>query len=183
MRWKRQDGAPTLWSAARRQVAAGAFGVAALTGFSAHVIGDETYQSALAGLYVLLAAIAIFNPEALTWKLVLGAVLVGIGMIDHEGTEMLVMLPVLGGVVATAELLGITARLGMVIERDPAPDLVRLCLVVVLTLASYAAVLLTGELDGPSGLVSTGLAAGACVGLALALRRPDDQKPSGALHG
>ncbi len=71
--------------------------------------------------------------------------------------------------VLTAELLGIVARLDTPLERDPTRDVQGAALATVIGGGVFAAVVLVGDLPGPTGLMAIALASGACGLLAILL--------------
>ena len=74
-------------------------------------------------------------------------------------------MPLVAGVVATSELAASAGRLGMVVPRDPRPELRRVAIATAIAAAASGAALAVSGLPGPDGLVAT--VAGAA-GLALA---------------
>lgn len=172
----------TLWPAARAWTALLVVVVAVATGvvgFAVCAAGAEEGEDAIAAVlgvaHVLAALWVLANPSSLAVQVGVGALLAATPLLGTDGTAVGVV-PVVVGVVATAELLGVCGRLGMVVPRDPAPDRNQ---VGVTTLGAALASGLTlgvGALAGPVGLVAVVLGAGACAGLAVLLAQsPEDR--------
>lgn len=81
------------------------------------------------------------------------------------------VLPIVGGGVATAELLAVVARLDVPIERNPGDAVRRVGLAAVIGGGVFGVVALAGGLPGPTGLVAIAVSARACIVLARLLVR------------
>lgn len=160
----------TTWRRARRRTAAAAVLTAILTGAAGVALGASSLHVYIAGAYVVITVAALFFPAAIAVQVIGGQVLVGSVLLGQDGlAHLLLLLPVVAGVVATAELLAVVARLDTPLERDPGAGLHRVGLAAAIGGAVFAAVVLLGELPGPTGLVAIVLASGACVMLAVLL--------------
>ena len=157
------------WWPARQGLAAFAVFAAILTGTFGAALGGSGGHAFLAGAYVVAAAVALFYPAAIAVQVIGGQVLLGSLLVGSEGTAPLLLVPAVAGVVVTAELLAVVARLDTQLERDPGDDLPRAGLAAVIGGAVFGAVVLVSGFPGPIGLVAVGLASGACVVLATLL--------------
>ena len=86
-----------------------------------------------------------------------------------DGLAPSMLVPAIAGVVATAELLAVVARLDTQLERDPGDYLSRTAVAALVGGGVFGAVGLLSGIPGPTGLVAVGLASGACVLLATML--------------
>ncbi len=159
------------WSPGRQRLAALAVLVATLTGAVGTVLDGSSSYVYGGGAYVMIAALALFFPAAITAQVIGGQVLVGSLLMGQEGFAALILVPALAGVVATAELLAIVAWLDTPLQRDPRDALPKAGLAAVIGGGVFGAVMLVSGLPGPGGLVAVGLASGACVVLATRLMR------------
>jgi hypothetical protein len=130
---------------------------------AAHVVG--------AGVYVACVWISLTIPAAIVAQTVVGLVLVGSLLVAAGGPDPLTLAPLVAGVVATAELLGVAFRMNAPIERAPAGDLARAGANTVAAVAVFGLVSLASALPGPRGIVAIGLASAACAALAVVLVR------------
>jgi hypothetical protein len=158
---------PTGWGPARRRlaitavltaVATAAFG-AALGGTGRHAVGAVGFTA--------IAVAALFRPVWITGLVVTGQ-LMALGLLAG-GAAPFAVLPVVAGVIASAELLAAAARLDSPGERIPVGEFQRAALAAALGAAVFAAVALAAALPGPTGLLAVGLASAACVALAILL--------------
>lgn len=164
----------TLWPPARRRVAVLTVAVAAVTATYAVGIGPR-WQPLVAVAYVVAAGVAVASPPAIAAQVAVGVGLAWSVLPELDGVQVLALVPLVIGVVATAELLGLVARLRMVVER--APDMQRVSVAVTLAAIISGATLAAGLLDGPGGVIGTLLAASACVVLAIAFTPGGDHRP------
>lgn len=167
----REEQATTLWSRPRRHAQALTYLVALITAiYGASFGGDDVAWLPLVALaYLVATAIASSSPSAIAGQVVAGFGLAWGALQQLDGIAVLALVPLMVGVVATAELLGVVARLGIVVERAAGPDLRRLPAAAGLTAVISATTLSIGLLDVPGGFTGTLLAAGACVVLAAVL--------------
>lgn len=154
------------WRPARRRFAALALVTATLTATAGAVLGGAGAHMSLSFLYVALVAVALLYPAAIAAQVVGGQVLVGTILAGAVRPPLLLSLAMLAGIVATAELLAVVARLDTPIEADPTDELPRIGLASLAGAAIFAAVLLASGLPGPGGLVAVALASAACLVLA-----------------
>lgn len=159
----------TTWWPARRRLAALVVLVAALTGAAGAALGASEGHVYGAGVYVVVAVVALFSSAGITAQVIAGQVLAGSLLPGLDGAAVLMLLPMVAGVVLTAELLGVVARLDTPLERDPTRDLQGAALATVIGGGVFAAVVLAGDLPGPTGLTAIALASGACGLLAILL--------------
>lgn len=161
----------TTWWPARRRVAALAVLMAALTGAAGAALGASDGHVYGAGAYVVIVMVALFYSGGITAQVIGGQVLAGSLLSGLDGPATLILLPVLASVVLTAELLGIVARLDTPLEREPTRDVQGAALATVIGGGVFAAVVLVGDLPGPTGLTAIALASGACGLLAILLAK------------
>jgi hypothetical protein len=160
---------PTLWSASRWRVAAVTGIVIAATALLAVLVGGTGWHRLAAVAYVVAAVATLTAPRRIGWQVATGLVLCWSVLPVLEGGATFALVPLVVGVVATAELVGLVGRLGIIVERDPGPDLRRLPVTLGLTALISAVTLLVGRIGGPGGLAAVVLAAGACGLLAMVL--------------
>lgn len=158
----------TLWPQPRRRVLAIIVLVTAATVAYGIALGgdDVPWFPAVAAAYLVATAVAAGSPPAIGVQVAAGFGLVWSALQGLQGAAVLALVPLVVGVVATAELLGLLA---MVVERTTRPDLRRLTVTVSVTTVISAVTLSAGLLDLPGGLMGIVLAAGACVVLAVLL--------------
>lgn len=155
----------------RRKAAGLAVLAAVLTGAAAAATGASMAAVYGAGVYLALTGAVLLRPAALAAQVVVGQLLVAAVLLDPGGPPPVTLLPVVAGVVATAELLALAARLDGPFPRDAGAGLREAALATLVGSAAYGAVALLGALPGPSGLAAVALASGACLALALVLVR------------
>jgi hypothetical protein len=160
------------WWPTRRRLAVIAVGTAVLTGAAAAWLGGAAWHVDYAAVYVAVALSALLSPAAITLQVIAGQVLAASVLLRPDGpAPPLLLVPVVAGVVLTAELLGLVARLDTPLRPRPAPELPRMGLSALIGGGVYAAVSLAGGLSGPTGLLAVALGGGACVVLAVVLAR------------
>ncbi|MGH7576731.1 MAG: hypothetical protein ACREM1_16610 [Longimicrobiales bacterium] len=152
----------------RQNFAAGAVVVATLTGAAAAALGGSGVHVLGAGAYILIVLAALFFPAAIIAPVIAGQLLAANILLRGDG-HALVLLPVVAGVIATAELISVVTRLHTTPERDPAPDRRRAGVAVLIGGSIFAVVALAGRLPGPTGIMAIAFAAAACLVLALLL--------------
>lgn len=161
----------TAWWPGRRRLAIVAATVTVLTAVLYILLGGAAAHLDLAAIYVLVAMGALFSPAAVTAQVIAGQALAGSLLTSPQGPRPLLLVPVLAGVVATAELLAAVARLDASVERSATEGLGRMGAAAVVGAGVYAAVALVGDLPGPTGLLAVVLASGAFAGAAWLLVR------------
>jgi hypothetical protein len=100
-----------------------------------------------------------------------GQGLIGVLLVREDGPTLLLLAPAMAGVVLTAELLAVVARMDTPFEAHPRADLPRGLLSAVIGGGVFAAVAALGTLGGPVGLWAVVLAPAGCVLLAMILVR------------
>jgi hypothetical protein len=100
---------------------------------------------------------------------VAGALACAAVLIDASDTVVAVV-PLVAGVVATAELAAAAGRVGMVVLRDPVPEVRRVGLAVAIALVTSGSAVAASTLPGPDGLVATAVGAAGAALLAGAVR-------------
>lgn len=171
----------SVWPPPRRGLAAATLACAAVTSIAGALLAGEPWTNLAAVAHVIAAVWALGDSRMVGAQVTAGVALAWGLLPGADGTVASVAVVVVG-TVATSELLGATGRLGTIVPRDPAPELRRLGVAVVVALVTCGATLVAGAIAGPAGLVATGLAAVGCVVLAMAVRTPDaaaDNAPDG----
>lgn len=170
--WRPAHG-PTRRSLAWQRVAAAVALTAVLTGAAATAFGGSVWHVCGALAYIGVAIFALFSPAAITAQVTGGLLLAGSLLLADDAPSVILILLMFVSIVATAELLAIAARLANRIERDGRDDL-RRAVRTIATAGCVAAVMLLIALPLwprtlSGGLVSIGIASGACVLLAIVL--------------
>jgi len=169
----KRDSAAAPWSPARRRTAALALATAVLTAIGGGTLSQATGHLYGAVGYVIIAAAALFSPGWITVQVIGGQLLVASILLAPAPPTPLLVLPLVAGIIVTAELLAMVARLDTAPERESGPDLARVAVAGTVGAVVFAAVLLLGTLPGPRGLAAVALASAACLLLGLLLaRRP-----------
>ena len=91
-------------------------------------------------------------------------------LIGADGT-MVAVVPLVTGVVAAAELAAAAGRVGLVVRRDPVPDLRRVGVAAAVAAVASGATLAASALPGPDGLPATVIGGAGLALAALAIRR------------
>jgi len=91
-------------------------------------------------------------------------------LVGADGT-MVAVVPLVTGVVAAAELAAAAGRVGMVVRRDPVPDLRRVGVAAAVAAVASGATLAASALPGPDGLPATVIGGAGLALAALAIRR------------
>lgn len=162
---------PGVWPPARRRGAALAALVAVLTGSGMAALAAHGWQVLGATAYVGAAFVALVVPGAIGVVVVGGVGLAGSLMLGPWAVGPLALLPVVAGVVATAELLALTGRLDTPVERDPGAELRQAGLATLIAAAVYGVVAVVGAAPGPSGFLAVVVAAVGGAGVAVLLMR------------
>lgn len=163
--------------------------VAAGTGVVGLSLGATTGHAWGAAGYLALVGFAVLAPGAIWAQVLAGQILIGSLLLGPGASPWWMLVPLLASVVATAELLGIAARLDSVVPRAPAADLRRAGRATLIAGLVFGFVAVAESLPGPGGLVAVALASAACVAVAALLldqweRSPsasDDDRPGGGL--
>ena len=159
------------WWPARQRLAALAVLAAALTGAFGIELGGIGWHAFSAGAYVLTTVVALIFPAAIAVQVVAGQVLLGGLLVGPDGPASLLLTPAVAGVIVSAELLAVVARMDTHLDSDPRNDLSRAGLSALIGGGVFGAVVLVSGFPGPTGLVAVALAAGACFALAILLVR------------
>jgi hypothetical protein len=144
-----------------------ALALAALTAGAGVTLGGQLWGGTL---YVAVVAGALFSPTWIVVQVICGQVIAGSLMVG-QATTPLVVLPLVAAVIATAELLAAASRLDSPLGREARGEGTRAVLAAAVGSAVFAVVVLARGLPGPTGLAAIGLAASACVALAILLVR------------
>ena len=156
------------WWPARKRLSLLAIATATVTGGVAAMLGGSTD---LAAAYVLVTLVALLSPAAIAVQVVVGQVLLGSLLMAGGRADPLALVPVFASVVATAELLADVARMDTPFESERRGDLHQVGLATVVGGGAFGAVVLVGDVPGPTGVLAVALASGACVVLARLLVR------------
>ena len=158
------------WSPARRRFAAFAVLTATVTG--ALVVGlDGSGQLFAASAYVVITVAALFLPAGIAVQVITGQVLVANLLLGQDGPDPLLLMPVVAGVVVTAEQLAMVARFDTPIPRDHTDVSANAWLAAAIGGGVFGAVMLVSGVSGPISLVGVVAASGACIGIAALLMR------------
>lgn len=160
----------------RRRIAGLAFVSALATVFAASAMGTSPTLAWLGGIYLGLTAAAIGAPTVIVAQVALGQVIAASLLVAGDGSPVLLLVPIIAGVIATAELLAITARMASPLDYRPGRDLRRAAAAVLIGAVVFTGVSAVRGAPGPTGLAAIGLASAACIGIALLLVR--DGAPS-----
>lgn len=161
---------PTAWGPARKRVARIAIAMAAATAAAGAALGGSSDYIVPAVALVAVATLALRYPTWIAVQVLFGQLIAAKLLVVLDGATLRV-LPVVAGVIATAELLAEVARLDAPAARDPRGALRSAAVAAALGAAVFIAVALAGTLSGPTGLLAIGLASAACVFLAILLVR------------
>jgi hypothetical protein len=163
------------WTPARLRLAVLAVASAAVTATLAATVGgtaDYVY-GAVACLASVVAA--LFVPAWIVGQVVVALTVAG--AIVMEGTDPLLLLPIVTTIIVTTELLAATARLDSPVVTTPRGTLRRIAFSAIAGASVFAIVALVGRLPVPAGLPAIGLAAAACVVLAILLVARSSPEP------
>jgi len=143
--------------------------VSVVTATVGAALGGTTGHVVLAVALVASTIAALRAPAWIAVQVVAGQLLAARLLLGTVGITALHVLPLVAGVIATAELLAATARMDTPVERAPGSGLRGAAFAAVLGAAVFGAVALTASLPGPSGMLAVGIASAACVVLAILL--------------
>lgn len=124
-----------------------------------------------AAAYLLIGLYGLGSPAAIPVQVVAGTSLIGALLVGPIGAAPLSLVPLVVGVVATAELLGVVARLDAPIRRPAGDLLLRAGGSAAAAGLVYTAIVLIGSVRGPSGSVAVALGSAAAFLAALTLAR------------
>lgn len=158
-------GRPTTWRRPRRQVAAWAVLSAVATG-ALLVLLDPLGRTLGPAVYALVTVAAVFFPAGIAVQVVTGQVLVAGFILAPTGPDVLLLVPLVAGVVVTAELLAVVARLDTPVPCEPGGVAERAGQAAAIGGGTFVAVVLVSGVPGPTGILAVVLASGACVLLA-----------------
>lgn len=149
------------WPRARIVAATGAVAAAVVTLALAAAAGRGGWPL-LGVTYLALTALALFAPAAVTFQVLLGQLVLVAALAGGGGAVRLLLLaPALGGIVVTAELLALAARLDTPVSNEPRRALPEAGRAAGIAAGVFAAVALLAALPPPSGVLAVVLAAGA----------------------
>ncbi|MGI9628244.1 MAG: hypothetical protein ACR2QM_15530 [Longimicrobiales bacterium] len=151
-----------------RLVGGAAVVVAALTGLTGALLGATGGFMFGAVALVMLSVLALPYPFLITGQLIAGSTLAA-AILLSEPAEPISVLPLVAGIVATAELLALAARRRTAQSRGFGDEVRRLAVAILIAEGVFGAVLWLGGLPGPTGLLAIVLASGACVALSFVL--------------
>jgi len=161
------------WKPARQALAASAILIAVLTGTLDVWLGGSGWHLFGASTYLLIALVALFSPAAIAVQVVCGQVLVGSLLVSQNVPQILLLVPLITGIIVTAELLAAVARMDTPLDSDSRDDLPRAGAAGLMGGSIFVVVLLLSRLPGPTGMVAIALASGALVVLATLLVQAD----------
>jgi len=163
--------ASSVWSPLRLRLALLAVATAVLTSlFMMAVDGPGSIGFGVVG-YLVVTAVAIFAPAALTLQVLGGQGLALLLLLGPEGVDPLVLMPAIAGVVVTAELLAAVARLDSPVPRELEGTAREVGLAAGLAAGVFGALALVAFLPGISGLLPVAVASAALFALALRMVR------------
>lgn len=142
--------------------------VAVLTAAAAVALGGSAFAFR-AFVYLAVAAIAMILPALIVVQVILGVLLVAGMQLHPAGPTPLLLLPVVAGVIATAELLAVAARVRASFSRDAGEDLRRAWISALIGAVVFGAVALVAGFPGPGGFIAVVLASAACATVAVLL--------------
>jgi len=160
---------PDRRASGRARLAAIAVAVAAVTAVTGAALGGTADHAILAVALLASTIAALRSPSWIAVQVVAGQLLAARLLLGTVGITTLHVLPLVAGVIATAELLAAVGRLDSPVELIGGGELRRAAVAAGLGAAVFAAVALTGSLPGPSGLAAVAIASAACVALAILL--------------
>lgn len=170
-----EDQLATLWPGSGRGILLLGVLVAVLTAVGATAGNEQDEVVALGILHVSMALATAIQPTAIRLQVAAGVALAASMLLGVDGTAVAAV-PVVIGVVATTELLGLALQMRIVVPRDPRPGMRRVALTTAAGAVAATVTLAAGSLDGPAGLAATLLAAGGCVGFVALLRGNPGQR-------
>ncbi len=142
---------------------------AACTGAMMGSLGGPGFLQLGAVSYLLVTGVALITPAAITVQVVWALALIGRFLLGPIGATPLLLLPSVAGIIFTAELLAIVARMDTPFHNDPRDDLPRAVVSAGIGGAAFGVVFLLSGLRGPTGLIAVLLASFACILLAVLL--------------
>ena len=160
---------PTVWPPARQGLVAATLVAGALTATGVVGAGAGGWSTTAAVAFFVAVMWAVADPRSLGAAVVAGALACAAVLIDASDTVVAVV-PLVAGVVATAELAAAAGRVGMVVLRDPVPEVRRVGLAVAIALVTSGSAVAASTLPGPDGLVATAVGAAGAALLAGAVR-------------
>ncbi len=160
---------------ARHRLAFLAIVAATLTSAGAVAARGPEFHGMVALLHLGAALGAIVVPPAIVAQIVTGTLLTAGTLYAPGGARPLLLLPLLVGVVLTAELLGRLLRMDRPLDGEIRREVLEAGAMALLAGVVGGIVLLAGSLPGPSGPAGTALAAGAAIAVAVVLARARQQ--------
>jgi hypothetical protein len=168
----------TVWPPARQGLAAASLAIALATSVGAAVYADGPWTALAALAHAVAALWALADARVIATQVGTGVAMAWTALIGTDGTAIGAVV-IVAGVVATSEMLAATSRLGIVVERDPGPELRQVGVAVALGAVTSGVTLAASALPGPPGLIAPAVATLGCVVLAVALRNPGGRDAGG----
>jgi hypothetical protein len=141
------------WPAGRRRTAGLAVGVGAITVLGGSALAGAGPSLLGAALYLAATGVALATPAAIVGQLIVGQLMVADLLLTGAAPPAIAAV-VAVGVIFTAELLGLVARLEGPLRREPAEDIGRSALRSLLGGGTFALVLGASGLAGPQGFLA-----------------------------
>jgi hypothetical protein len=157
----------TRWGPQRRRLAAAALATTAATVSVSIALGGSLQYAAV---WCALAITALVFPSWITGH-VLGGLAIAASHLLGAAEPPLFLLPIVAGIIASTELLAATARLDSPVAREPRGEVSRSAVAAAIGATVYGLVAFSSGLPGPPGIAGVGLAAAACLALAIVLVR------------
>ena len=117
----------------------------------------------------MITTIALLLPAGVAFQVITGQALVAGLLLAENGPASVLLVPVVAGVVVTAELLADVARLDTPLRRDLTGAAASAGRAAVVAGGVFGAVMPVGGLPGPTGVLAVVVASGACVLMAARL--------------
>ncbi len=140
----------TVWPPARQGLAAASLALAVATSGGAALYADAPWTALAALAHAVAALWALADRRLISTQVGTGVAMACSTLLGAEGAAIGAAV-IAVGVVATSELLAATERLGIVVGRDPGPEVRRVGMAVAIAAATAAIALGAGALPGPAG--------------------------------
>lgn len=162
-----------------RRLGGAAMTAAVLTSLVGAVSGGSIWHLYGAAAYVAIALAALSAPPLITVQVIAGQLLVASLLLRPDAAPVLLLLAMVIGVVATAELLALVARIQSSVDFDPREEVHRLVLATLVAGGVFGMVVLLSRLPGPTGIAAIALAAAACIVVAMVLATDNGRRAAG----
>lgn len=140
--------------------------------------GGSVWHLYGAAAYVAVALGALSAPPMITVQVIAGQLLAASLLLRPDAPPFLLLLTMVIGVVATAELLAQVARIQTSVDFDPREEVHRVVVSAAVGGSVFGMVVLLGRVPGPTGLAAIGLASAACVIVAIVLASDTGRRPA-----